>query len=618
MAGGFIGVDVFFVISGYLISIRLKNSLDSGKFSLYDFYESRIRRILPALTLVVLLTIPAAWFYMRYSDFILFCKSLLSIPLFSSNFVFWRNAGYFGANAETQPLLHTWSLAVEEQFYLIFPLFLVFILNKFRRYTIWILSACALISLGISEYFISTGGKADAAFYLFPTRAWELLVGAILALLKLDFTKLKGTFRNILGILGLILILTPVFTFSSSTPTPGVATLLPVLGTSILIAGGGSNNIASKMLQIRPIVKIGIISFSLYLWHLPILVLVTAAIGRPLHFSDKAILIFIIFILSHLSWKYVENPGRNTGAISYKQILKLLFISSLVILALGTVFSAQTHLQNPQTELNNLRFEKVHQDFYVLGDSHANDLVSGISRITDGKVINYAIPGCLPLLGIDRWNSQTKKGYCEKLMTSRIREIVTRDKKSILLVSFMGPVYLTNEGFNGKKDARVSNVHFDLLGAKQIHDPWEIYRISLMKTLSTFNSLKNTKVIWTLDRPELGINYGCNAEKKVFDLRGFHFGDAIQEKYVPSNCSVSRKSFELRFSRYRKLTKETVLKFHNISFWDPTNAFCSNSHCKGFDSAFGYLYLDEDHLSGNGSIYYASHLLEKIPQFISS
>ena len=231
LSGGFVGVDVFFVISGYLITTIILAELEQGKFSIVNFYERRARRILPALFLVMLVCIPAAWFWLLPSDMKNFSQSLVSVSFFVSNILFWHQSGYFDASAELKPLLHTWSLAVEEQYYVICPLFLMLFWRLGKR---WILVALGLVfvaSLALAQW--AAYAKPAAAFFLLPTRVWELLIGAFAAFYlskanRKEFGKAAGEFG---GWLGVALILYAVFAFSKATPFPGFYALVPALGT---------------------------------------------------------------------------------------------------------------------------------------------------------------------------------------------------------------------------------------------------------------------------------------------------------------------------------------------------------------------------------------------------
>lgn len=269
--GGYVGVDIFFVISGYLITSVILEQQKQNRFSLVDFYERRARRILPALFLIVLLSIPAAALLLIPQDFIEFSRSVKAVVLFISNFYFWKDSGYFSAGIELKPLVHTWSLAVEEQFYLIFPLFLTPLYRKFGYRVFYLLLGLAVASLAIAQYGSLT--KPAATFYLLPTRGWELLCGALLAIHTLhgNVGSVNKTIREVAGICGLAAIGYAIFVFNDKTPFPSLYGLLPVVGTMVLLAFATEDTYIGRLFRTKALVGIGLISYSVYLWHQPLL-----------------------------------------------------------------------------------------------------------------------------------------------------------------------------------------------------------------------------------------------------------------------------------------------------------------------------------------------------------
>jgi len=229
-SGGFVGVDVFFVISGYLITTILIEDLENQRFSLVNFYERRARRILPALFFVMFVCIPFAWMWMLPTQMKDFSQSLVAVSLFASNIWFLRESGYFDAAAEEKPLLHTWSLAVEEQYYVLFPIFLILTWRFGKNRVFWMIVVMAAISLLLSEW--GWRNKASANFYLAPTRAWELFAGSIAAFI----VQTKGVQKsNALALTGLAAIIFSIFFYDETTPFPSVYALLPVLGVVLLV-----------------------------------------------------------------------------------------------------------------------------------------------------------------------------------------------------------------------------------------------------------------------------------------------------------------------------------------------------------------------------------------------
>ena len=305
-AGGYVGVDVFFVISGYLITTIIINDLNKGRFSIKQFYERRARRIAPALFFVLACCIPIAWMVMLPSQFKDFSHSLLAISFFVSNILFWRNTNYFAPSAEENPLLHTWTLAVEEQFYLFFPILLL-LLWRFGRNPVFY----TVVGLTCASFLLSEWGWRNASaanFFLLPTRAWELGVGAICAFL------LANGFRRqspLLANAGLVLILYSIFFYDADTPFPSFYALAPVGGAALIILFGNSSTTVARILSTPLLVGIGLISYSAYLWHQPLLAF--ARIGSITYPAPLTLglLGMASLGLAYLTWRYIEQPFRK-------------------------------------------------------------------------------------------------------------------------------------------------------------------------------------------------------------------------------------------------------------------------------------------------------------------
>ncbi|NBC20891.1 MAG: acyltransferase family protein [Alphaproteobacteria bacterium] len=269
-AGGYVGVDVFFVISGYLITSILDREMSAGTFSLADSYERRARRILPALWLVCLACIPFAWGLMTPEHLAEFAQSLVAVALFVSNVLFWQQSGYFDTAAELTPLLQTWSLAVEEPFYIVYLQALLVILPRSRRLTIVFLALACLASLLLAIWGARHAPHAN--YFLLPSRGFELGAGALLALTLGTHRPGGPRLRAAASLAGLLLILAGVVLLDSQTPFPGLAALLPVAGTGAIIAFSSPCDPVGRLLSLRPVVLVGLVSYSFYLWHQPVFV----------------------------------------------------------------------------------------------------------------------------------------------------------------------------------------------------------------------------------------------------------------------------------------------------------------------------------------------------------
>lgn len=331
-SGGYVGVDVFFVISGYLITTIIVNEISDDNFSLINFYERRVRRILPALYFVIIVCLPFAWFWMMPFQLRDFSISIVAVVFFASNILFWKKSNYFEPDAEDNPLLHTWSLGVEEQYYLIFPLLVIFLWRFGNKPFIFILFLFTFASLFASDYFSRLYPSAN--FYLAPTRVWELLVGSLIALILRERV-IKHS--NILSSIGLTMILISIFTFDENTRFPSFYTLIPVVGAALVILFSSSETLVGKLLSFRIFVFIGLLSYSAYLWHQPLFAFARIkSFGEPNEFIMLS-LIGLTFLLSFISWRYVESLFRNRNIFTRVQVFSFFFLLTIVFSVTGLI-----------------------------------------------------------------------------------------------------------------------------------------------------------------------------------------------------------------------------------------------------------------------------------------
>jgi len=346
--GGFVGVDIFFVISGYLITTIIKNDLDADKFSLVHFYERRARRILPALFLVILVALPLAWIWLPPRAMTEFAQSIISVSVFSSNIFFWQQSGYFDTATELKPLLHTWTLAIEEQYYIFFPLFLLVMKRFGNRSTVTVLVLAFIVSLALAHW----GAYASpvATFYLLPTRAWELAIGSLTAF-YLMYEKRSAPFQvsQAASLLGLGLILFSIFVYDTNTPYPSLYTLAPTIGSALIILFAARGTWVNSLLSLKLLVGIGLISYSAYLWHQPLLVFARYqfALNGP-SMMVMGTLAVMTFPLSYLSWRFVEKPFRTRTIFQRDQIFKMASAGIVTSIAVGSVgIVTRGHLDQP-------------------------------------------------------------------------------------------------------------------------------------------------------------------------------------------------------------------------------------------------------------------------------
>lgn len=462
-SGGFVGVDIFFVISGYLISGILFSELETGRFSLAGFYERRARRILPALFTVLFSCLLFAWFWLLPKDLTEFSLSLASVPVFISNIFFWQTSGYFSHAAELHPLLHTWSLALEEQYYLFFPLLLTALWRFGRQRVLTVFIVIFLISLAAAEWV--SARMPSASFYLLPTRIWELLAGVFAAffLRGKPFLSVSKTVDEAGSSAGLFLLLYSFFVFDNATPFPGIYALIPVVGTVLIILFANRQTFTGRFLGTRVLTGLGLISYSAYLWHQPLLAFYKyRSIQEPGPYILGS-LVFLAIFLAYFSWKYIEKPFRDRSIYSRKKIFFLGLTGSLFFIAVGLagymIRGYESRLNDAQRKVLNYlpymreltkserecfaRPEQSYDSFpeackasgvpdaYLLwGDSHAATFSFGFRKKVT-HVAQYTASSCPPFK-----DAETKdRVHCREINDYVMKEIAVRKFPKIFLLA---------------------------------------------------------------------------------------------------------------------------------------------------------------------------------------
>lgn len=399
LTGGYLGVDVFFVISGYLITSIVLRELSARNFSILRFYHRRARRILPALFLVLAVCVPFAWRLMPPDQLKAFSGSAVATLLFASNFWFWSEDSYWAGPSELKPLLHTWTLALEEQFYIVCPLLLMALWRSARDRILPILIFLFAASLALSQY--GSTAFPDANFFLLPTRAWELLAGAILARIELSYGRNPaGTRAQILPLLGVLMIVGPLFAFDSRTPHPSLLTLIPVIGVCLVIWFARKEAAVTSVLSTRLFVAVGLISYSLYLWHYPVFAfwnLARPEVSNEVSNLGALGLIAVSVLLSVLSYFLVERPARSMTSVPTPAFAPAIAATFLVLAGLGTASYASNGFADRYGGLAAL-FNETGSDMmgfaghanpnargtiFLAGDSHAGVLTKAVSDLAE-------------------------------------------------------------------------------------------------------------------------------------------------------------------------------------------------------------------------------------------
>lgn len=465
--GGYIGVDVFFVISGYLITSIIRKEVAAGKFSLLGFYERRARRILPAFAVMLAIVLAVCLFVTLPSAFKGVGRSMMASALSVSNVLFWAEDGYFAVASEEKPLLHTWSLGVEEQFYFLLPLLIMW--AGAGRKGVRVIAVCGMVSFVFSVWQIRS--YPSAAFFLLPARAWELLLGSLLTTIPVDV--FSARVRNTIALCGLSGVFYGAFFYSLGTAFPGENALLPCLGAAAIIVGT-SEGLVSRVFSFAPFVFVGRISYSLYLWHWPVLVLVRQFNIVPLTDIQTVACLAGSFAMAVVSWKYVEQPFRSKQTISSR---RKVFSLSLGTMAIYAIVGSLIHFSNgvadrfPEavvrldTGEHERRLIQINDDkcrwsgedgeiFFgarvspriaVLGDSHATAFGRALGEVAqthNESVQLFAQAGVAPLSGLKfKWSDQSHK---------KLNEMITQiiGQESIRDVVLVGRWAFVMHGFN--------------------------------------------------------------------------------------------------------------------------------------------------------------------------
>ena len=437
LPGGFIGVDIFFVISGYLISKIILNKLEIGEFNILSFFMSRARRILPMLLFVLIIFSPLIFFLLP-SRMISVSESILTSLFFVSNIFFYWESGYFGEAINLKPYIHLWSLSVEEQFYIIFPIYCILFYKK--NYFL-----ISLVSLFLISFFLANilGPKfPNANFFLTPTRVWEILTGVFFMLFEKKKINLNSKFSNAICLASLAAIILSFFYTDNLDNIPNFKLLPVIIGTGILIIYGEKNNIIEKLICNRVLIFIGLISYSLYMLHQPIL-----AFNKILNFFDESVITKILFfilliLLSSITWKFIEQPFRNIKKISTKKFLYIIIFIGTTVVILNTIIlktegliykykeeDKYLALLNQQTQgryvskkfnsLSNNKFNKLDKkNIYVIGDSYAQDFINMVYENNYFKGFNvntasFSIECYLKFLNRQKFNDLSKLDKCK-------------------------------------------------------------------------------------------------------------------------------------------------------------------------------------------------------------
>lgn len=522
-SGGFTGVDIFFVISGFLITSILRRELQEGNFSVARFYERRVRRIFPALFLVLAATLGLACWLQLPVELSNTGTSLVATALFFANYHFMGDTGYFATAAHNKPLLHMWSLAVEEQYYVVFPLLLAALWRWRPRH---LRPALALLTLASFLYAVILVQRSpDAAYYSAPARAWQLMIGSMLALTHIQPPR-SAAAADAAGGIALALVLLPVALYDQSTPFPGWAALAPTLGTALLLWSSQQVGGVQAVLRWPPLRGIGLVSFSLYLWHWPVLLFHNAWSGRPPSAPETAFLLSLTVLLAWASWRWVEQPFRQ-WKVKRSVVLAAGLASMLAASAAGIglrhwqgwpqrfepsehrVLAARNDAPRlrdcidigPQLRRCALGAVGVVPSFVLWGDSHAEAIspaldAAALSRGQAGWLLTRG--GCPPLVGV----AQTREGFtdCAESATTALDWIAGQSGVRQVWLAARWALY-----WSGNRFLREPGPKVEISDGQLPADPAAVFGRGLQRTLQLLHGRPGLEVVWISQVPELEV-----------------------------------------------------------------------------------------------------------------
>ena len=617
--GGFLGVDIFFVISGYLITSIILRNLHNKSFSILNFYQRRIRRIIPALVFVIIITLPLGWFYLLPMQLVEFSKSALFSLAFSSNIFFWIDGvEYIKTESLFKPYLHTWSLSVEEQYYLIIPFVLIFFYKKNQIFNILIL----ILLMSFFHSFFSATKYPIFNFFSLSTRAWEIAAGSIIAYLELiKKKKIKNNYLNeIIVFFGLLLVFISILLFNDEIKYSNFLIVLPVIGICLILWFANKDLLIIKFLSIKIFVIIGLISYSLYLWHFPLFAFarITGLVEGSI--LNKIILIILLFTLSFLTYYFVEKKFRNLQ-LTFPSVLKfcfsiifLIFLFNFFVISnngyknrvpliLSQIVNDSEYWMNFTDNKNNTCFNNIQgceffkdkkKKLYFIGDSHMATLIGHVTqklKDEDYNIFFSTFMYCMHYpISINKKDCSGNGDYFKKLE----KKLLTEKNSTIVLLGRY-PLYLENTFYNNTEGGLENEGKYFDTSNKLLNN----YSVIKNKTTLNFKKLtaNNHKIILIYPIPEVG----WDVPSKLYSKMPKNITNI--EKYMKKENFITT-SYEI-FKERNKKSFEFLDKFQdvNIKRIYPHKLFCETQilgRCLANDSD-NIFYSDSNHLSKAGN-----------------
>lgn len=638
LRGGFIGVDIFFVISGYLITSIILKGLTQGSFSLLEFYSHRIKRIFPSLIVVLSFCMLSGWYILLANEYQLLGKHIASGSIYISNFILESESGYFDTDTKYKPLLHLWSLSIEEQFYLAFPFVLItifrFNINPFLSILLFL-----IISFIINVYSIEN--NTARVFYYPHTRAWELLIGSSVACINLHarykfdsfFETIliyriidKKTQANLLAWFGFSLIMIAWINFDHEKILfPGFWALVPAIGTACLILAGEKAWLNQRVFSSKIAVFIGLISYPLYLWHWPLLSFTQIVQMQNPSSSLRFLVLVWSCILGWITYYFIEKNLRYRehwvtpiglfvclvliGILGYQIELKkgypdrFHFSNQLTEgIGLGSWetngWIKQKNCLNRFGEYQFCLLQKNNQPIttMLIGDSHANHLYPGLIKnkyLKDGNLLNLGMGACLNFINSKSEVINNQGKHCQSFIDKSLKiALSTSSIKTIIIAGAWSGALNKKKGILRKLWDKSSSHPLGLNENDNVNN----FQESMKETLQVLTNA-HKKVIFVIDIPALGFN-PSNCTKRPWRISG---------ELIKTPCALLSADIYSKAQEYNQPIMKVLAEFPQVQIWNPTNAFCDKAYCWAMKEG-KILYRDENHLNEAGSLYLGKYL----------
>jgi len=625
LTGGFVGVDVFFVISGFLISSIIFRKIENNTFCYVDFYLRRAKRIFPALIVVLVASLVLGCIVLFADEYKQLGKHVTAGVLFVSNLVLWSEAGYFDNVSDTKPLLHLWSLGIEEQFYILWPI-LLGITWKWKHNFLYITLLIAALSFAANIYVVDS--NQVAAFYSPFTRFWELMAGGLLAYMTLYKRHTTLVKNHWFGTVGVFLILISSVLLTKEDSFPGWWALFPVIGAVFIILSGSQAWWGRKVLASRILVGIGLISYPLYLWHWVLLSFVRTLEGQEPRFEVMVAVVILSFVLAWLTYRLVELPmryGRNQNALVGILCATMVIVGSLGYLIYKQDGLAQrTFITSLSTQADDLVYKKHWESWSpcegeqkgckilypskpptiaLIGDSHAGHLASGLGDVFKNSNENIIVKlksSCMPF-----YTTRLEGKYfftCEvNSMDEALDFAIASPSIEVIMLSGYA-----NLAIYGRKEASVNTQNYfrgftRSFSEQQVAQNIRAFKKAMHETLSRL-VWSGKKVVFMVDIPELDFNpRGCIEHRlNTFSLWEYNV-----------QCSMDKVSFEDRTVDYNRLMTEVKSTFPSVKFIETAKYLCKEKKCTILKDG-RLLYATRDHLTTYGSRYLMHHLKKEL------